>query len=82
MSGNKSAFGFDWSVKAMNSLKYIALIIVCMTPPLACADNWQPLTGADTLQQFVSGATAEIELRPGVTAVGKYNADGTAEIEA
>ena len=40
------------------------------------------MTGADTLQQLVSGATAEIELQPGVTAVGKYNADGTAEIEA
>jgi hypothetical protein len=53
-----------------------------MTYPLAYADNWQSLTGADTLQQFVSGVTAEIELRPGVIAIGKYNADGTAEIEA
>ena len=59
-----------------------ALLIGCATFPLAYADNWQPLAGADTLQQLVSGATAEIELRPGVTAVGKYNADGTAEIEA
>ena len=49
---------------------------------LAYADNWQPLTGADTLQALIAGATAEIELKPGMTAVGKYNADGTAEIEA
>ena len=34
------------------------------------------------MQKLVSGATAEIELKPGVTAVGKYNANGTAEIEA
>jgi len=66
----------------MTRLIATALLIGCVASPLAYADNWQPLTGADTLQQFVSGATAEIELRPGVTAVGKYNADGTAEIEA
>ena len=58
------------------------LLIGCAASSLAYADNWQPLTGADTLQQLVSGATAEIELRPGVTAVGKYNANGSAEIEA
>jgi hypothetical protein len=34
------------------------------------------------LQKLVSGATAEIVLKPGVTAVGTYNADGTAEIKA
>ena len=53
-----------------------------MASPLAYADNWQALTGEDTLRNFVSGATAEIEVKPGVTAVGKYYADGTAEIEA
>ena len=53
-----------------------------MVSTLANADNWQPLTGADTLQELVAGATAEIQLAAGVTAVGKYNADGTAEIEA
>ena len=46
------------------------------------ADNWQPMTGADTLQHFVSGATAEIEMKPDVTTVGHYHADGAAEIEA
>ena len=66
----------------MTRLKAIAVLIACVTSSLAYADNWQSLTGADTLQQFVSGATAEIELRPGVTAIGKYNADGTAEIDA
>jgi len=61
---------------------FSTLLIAFALSPLANADNWQPLTGADTLQQFVSGATAEIELRHGVTAIGKYHADGTAEIEA
>jgi len=46
------------------------------------ADKWQPLTGSANLRALVTGATAEISLRPGVTAVGTYNADGTAEIRA
>jgi len=46
------------------------------------ADNWQPLTGRENLRALVSGATAEIQLTPGVTAVGTYNPDGMAEIRA
>jgi len=59
-----------------------ALLIACAASSLAYADDWQPLTGANTLRQLVAGATAKIELLPGVTAVGKYNADGSAEIVA
>lgn len=66
----------------MNKLTFTTLLITLALSPQAKADNWQPITGAEALQQLVSGATAEIELQPGVTAVGKYNADGTAEIEA
>ena len=66
----------------MNRLSIAVFLFVCMASSLAYAANWQPLTGADTLQKLVSGATAEIELTPGVTAVGTYHADGTAEIEA
>ena len=66
----------------MNRLIRTTLLIAFMASPLAYADNWQALTGEDTLRNFVSGATAEIEVKPGVTAVGKYYADGTAEIEA
>jgi hypothetical protein len=46
------------------------------------ADNWADFSGAEVLQEFVSDTSAEIELRPGVTAVGQYNADGTAQIAA
>ena len=66
----------------MNRFTVSTLLIACTVSPASYAENWQPLTGASTLQDLVSGATAEIELVPGVTAVGKYNADGTAEIEA
>ena len=46
------------------------------------ADNWVDFTGAGILRDFVSDTSAEIDLRPGVTAVGQYNADGTAQIAA
>jgi hypothetical protein len=59
---------------------YGILLMTCLPP--AFADNWEPMTGADTLREFVADATAEITLRPGVTAVGKYHADGTAQIRA
>jgi len=61
---------------------FVAALFASIASPVSVADNWQPLTGASNLQQLVSGTTARIELRPGVTAVGTYRADGTAEIEA
>ena len=63
-------------------LLFSGLLLSCVLLQSAFADNWQPLTGADTLRELVSGATAEITLRPGVVAVGTYHADGTAQIEA
>jgi hypothetical protein len=66
----------------MDTRSIATTLFALVASTLAYADNWQPLTGADTLQALIAGATAEIELKPGVTAVGKYNADGTAEIEA
>ena len=66
----------------MNKIFLFTLTMACVVSAQAVADDWQPLTGADTLQSLVSGATAEIQLTPSVTAVGKYNADGTAEIKA
>lgn len=50
--------------------------------PFTAAENWQPLTGAERLRSFVSGAIVEIQLTGGVTALGTYRADGTAEIKA
>ncbi|MFC1695708.1 hypothetical protein ACFL1C_06240 [Pseudomonadota bacterium] len=61
---------------------FTCLLLTCTLTPLALADNWEPLTGADTLREFVSGAVAEITLKPDVVAIGTYHADGTAQIEA
>jgi hypothetical protein len=58
------------------------LLPACALAQAALAADWQPLTGASTLRELVSGATAEITLTRGVTATGTYNADGTARIEA
>ncbi len=40
------------------------------TCQLAHAGNWQAVVGASALEQLVSGASAEIEVKPGVIAVG------------
>jgi hypothetical protein len=61
---------------------FTCLLLTCALTQLALADNWEPLTGADTLREFVSGAVAEITLKPDVVAIGTYHADGTAQIEA
>jgi len=63
-------------------LSKVGVLLVFSVCQIGHADNWQPLTGSANLRALVSGATAEIELQPGVTAVGTYNADGTAEIRA
>jgi hypothetical protein len=41
------------------------------------ADNWEAITGKETLHEFVSGAIVEIDLASGVSAIGSYYADGT-----
>ena len=64
------------------SLSKLVAFISCVTVQSALADNWQPFTGASQLQEFVSGAIAEITLSPGVTATGTYSPDGTARIKA
>jgi len=67
----------------MNGInKNLCLLSVFFCCQTAQADTWQPLRGGANLRALVSGATAEIELRPGVMAVGTYNADGTGEIRA
>jgi len=64
--------------------RFIWLVVLACGPLCqpSLADNWQSLTGASALRDFVSGATAELRLTKEVTAIGTYNADGTAEIRA
>ncbi|MDX1560107.1 MAG: hypothetical protein R3193_14455 [Marinobacter sp.] len=46
------------------------------------AEDWSAVTGREALTDLISGATAEIEVEPGRTAIGRYAADGSARIEA
>jgi len=59
---------------AMGLISLMCLLAV-MTGP-AYADDWAKLSGAETLQELVSGARVEIQLKPGVIAIGEYYADG------
>ena len=43
----------------------------------AQADQWQPVTGAETLRKFISDLTVERELPNGEISRGEYRADGT-----
>ncbi len=66
----------------MGSILFGLTVMTFVTTGPAYADNWVPLSGAETLRTLVAGATAEIELKEGVVATGEYYEDGTAEIEA
>ena len=57
-------------------------VMIFITSSVVHADNWVAFSGAENLREFVSGGTAEIELKPGVIAIGKYDEDGTAQIKA
>ena len=57
-------------------------LIILLSGGLVHASEWAPLTGAETLRDLVSGATAEIEVKPGQVVKGEYRADGTATITA
>lgn len=61
---------------------FYVMLIAFVTAGLVYADNWAGLSGAETLREFVAGATAEIELKEGIVASGKYFPDGTAKIDA
>ena len=61
---------------------FLGCLLACLATGTAYAEDWAKLSGAATLKEFVSGARAEIQLKPGVIAIGEYYADGTANIEA
>jgi len=64
------------------NIAFVLMVMIFVTTGSAYADNWVALSGAETLREFVSGASAEIQLRKGVVAIGEYYEDGTAKIEA
>ena len=66
----------------MIKLRVTALLLACALSPLAFADVWQPITGADALRDMISGAVVEVELKAGVTSIATYSADGTAVVKA
>jgi hypothetical protein len=73
---------FYTNSKVMGKILFGFIVMTFIPAELAYAENWQDFSGASTLREFVSGASAEIELKKGVMATGRYNEDGTAEIEA
>ena len=56
---------------------------ICMLLSAAAnAQDWQPVTGQEALTEIVSDTRLEGTLKGDVTGVARYNADGTAVLEA
>jgi len=56
----------------------VVALFIAMSMPVMAQDNaWVPVTGADTLRNFMSGRTAERRLPGGEVSTGEYFSDGT-----
>jgi hypothetical protein len=54
-----------------------SLLLALSATAIAQDANWQPITGAENLRQFMSGLKVERTLAGGEVSRGEYNADGT-----
>ena len=64
----------------MRFKKVLLIYLALLMPGLllfAQTDQWQPVSGAETLRNFVSGLTAERTLPNGEISKAEYRADGT-----
>ena len=59
------------------ALVVLSCLLVHPIPPRAQDSNWEPVTGADRLRQFMSGLVTERRLPGGVISRAEYEADGT-----
>lgn len=58
-------------------------LLLLLGPPVVAQDGqWLPVTGVDTLRDFISGLTAERTLPNGEVSRGEYFADGTGTLFA
>ena len=60
----------------------ISLAIWLLLSASANAQDWHPVTGQAALTEIVSDTRLEGTLKGDVTGVARYNADGTAVLEA
>ena len=58
---------------------HVAILLATMVliAPAIGADEWEPVSGADTLSEFMSGLSVERDLPGKEVARGEYRADGT-----
>ena len=58
------------------------LLVFLMLTAVTHAQVWQPITGEAALREIVSDTQLEGTLKNDVTGLARYNADGTAVLEA
>jgi len=65
-------------MQTCNRCIFIVVLLLAVSMPVVAQDDaWVPVTGADTLRNFMSGRTAERRLPGGEVTRGEYFADGT-----
>jgi hypothetical protein len=63
-------------------LRQLAYCILLLTGSNAWAQDWQALTGAESIEALFSDTTMRATLRDKVEAVATYNSDGSGELKA
>jgi hypothetical protein len=69
------------AVKTWIGSALLAVGLVCLLAPAAQAQDWEPITGAQALRDFMSGRTVTWSEGP-ATRRGEYRADGTGTLYA
>jgi hypothetical protein len=63
-------------------LRQLACCILLLTSSNTWAQDWQPLTGAESIEALFSDTIMRATLRDNVEAVATYNSDGSGELKA
>jgi hypothetical protein len=75
-----------WMKKCLNLLTlnsfFLASLSFLISNPIAQANEWIPVTGRDTLSNYMSGMEAQRALPNGNLSRGEYNPDGTGTLFA
>jgi hypothetical protein len=66
----------------MTIVTFVYSLAALVQSVLAQSDEWQPVTGAENLRDFMSGTKAERTLPNGDVSRGEYNPDGTGTLYA
>jgi len=71
----------SWEINKLKTIVLITLFVL-ISNPIAHANEWIPVTGKETLSNYMSGMKAQRTLPNGSLSRGEYNPDGTGTLFA